>query len=454
MGNANSSNPKCKTPEVLPTDLPEIPYAGSEDPRVNLAQLAQLKGTYYLDDLCRETGLSVYKLRLFEERVILADPVAVKVMYDTDLTEKSVDFNLANVNGFNLKGYFPSANVNGAEKSEKKQGMWNILYRAEEKYGNKGLYELLKKHWESVLPLIKDEDTNVDNLIDVVTVRTLTEYFFDKAFDLDLKTYLLWFLKGVTPKNVQAPSMDEETELLSQKMYDYLDSTPWAKEVLPQLLKEDKRSAEDLKSEALFFAFGFSAFGLKSGMSSAVPLFLLLEDDIKSKMMLEIDQFNADDGKSMDEKLDAFASGTKFALEVFRYLPSVTANHAKASKDFVLESLQGRYLIKKGTCLTGYPYGVQRNPQTFRCPRQFTMTGDQEHCKRNFFAFGGPYNQEPTNQNRKCLGQNISLMMVKMFVTLFAKCNIEPASSLKFTGVTANRSIASDEPLRVKKIEF
>ena len=59
--------------------------------------------------------------------------------------------------------------------------MWKILHRSEEKYGKSGLYDILKKHWTSVLPLIKDEETNVENLIDMVTVKTLTEYFFDKV---------------------------------------------------------------------------------------------------------------------------------------------------------------------------------------------------------------------------------------------------------------------------------
>ena len=433
----------------------EIPYAGSEDPRVNIGKLAALRGSYYLNDLCKETGLGVFKLRLFEERVILADPVAIKVMYNTELTEKSQDFNLALVNGFNLKGYLPTANVNGMEKAVKKRGMWNILYRAEAKHGNNGLFDILKKHWDSVLPSIKDEKTNVDNLIDVVTVRTLTEFFFDKAFDLDLKVFLMWFYKGMTPKNNPGMAADEETEQLSKQMYDYLDSTPWAKEVLPQLLREDKRSAEVLKGEALFFAFVFSAYGMKSGMSSAVPLFLNLDEEMKTKMIKEVDQFNGkDDEKSIDEKLKAFSAVDRFALEVFRYLPPVTQVHAKASKDFVLDSLQGRYMIKKGTFLTGYTYGAQRDPKTFRCPHEFAMTGDQEHCKRNFFAFGGPFNMEPSNENRKCLGQDISLNMVKMFVTMFAKCKIEPVSSLKFTESNAKRVIASDEPLRVKKFEY
>ena len=171
-------------------------------------------------------------------------------------------------------------------------------------------------------------------------------------------------------------------------------------------------------------------------------------------MIAEVDQFNDTCSESMDDRLKALDVVDRFTLEVFRYAPPVTQVQAKASKDFVLDSLQGKYVIKKGTFLTGYSYGAQRDPKTFRCPHQFTATsGDKEHCKRNFFAFGGPFNMKPRNDNRKCLGQDTSLDMVKMFVTMFAKCEIEAVSSLKFTEITANRNVASDEPLRVSKFE-
>ena len=100
---------------------------------------------------------------------------------------------------------------------------------------------------------------------------------------MELGVFLMWFMKGLTPKNElqENTSPDDQTKMLTKQMNEYLESTPWAKDVLPELLKTDKRSEEELKSEALFFAFVFSAFGLKSGMSSAIPLFLNLEEDVK-----------------------------------------------------------------------------------------------------------------------------------------------------------------------------
>ena len=374
-------------------------------------------------------------------------------MCDPELTEKSLDLGLVTSSGLTLRGYFPSATVNGCEKATKKAGMWKILRMAEEKYGYDGLYKILKKHWESVLLLIKDEETNVDDLIDVVTLKTLGEFFFDKAFDLDLETYLVWFYKGVTPKNNPDMELDEIGKQVTDQMYEYLESTPWVQNVLPELAKADKRDVETLKSEALFFVFIFAAFGLKSGLSSTIPLFLNLDEDTRSKILKEVDVFHQDDSKTIDEKLKAFDVTDRFVTEVFRYLPPVTQVQGRATKDFVLNSLQGEYLVKKGSYMTGYPYGTQRNPNAVRCPYQFSTTGNQKHIKENFFAFGGPFNQQPQNNNRKCLGQDLTLNMAKMFVALFARCDIKAVSSLKFTESNPTRVIASDEPLRVNKFE-
>ena len=64
-------------------ELPEIPYAGSPNPRENIGVLGKLRGTDYLHDLMVESGLGVYRLKLFDDRVILADPVAIQAVYNT-----------------------------------------------------------------------------------------------------------------------------------------------------------------------------------------------------------------------------------------------------------------------------------------------------------------------------------------------------------------------------------
>ena len=432
----------CYAHEVVPfwkvnearKSYPEIPSAGSKDPRVNIAQLAKLRGARYLHDLMQQSGLGVYRLKLFEDRVILADPVAIQAAYNTRLTEKSLDFGLANANTFGLRGYLPSSNSNGVKKAIKKRGMWKILKRAQKEHGTDGLYKILKKHWEAVLPTFKPNETSIDRLLDEVKIRTITEFYFGKPFDLDIGIPAKWFSKSLTPKNNPNMKIDDETIELNKIMYGYIDSTPWARTVSSFWYRlGDWRSAETLKSEALFFAFVFSAFSFsesrfiseKSGMSMSVPLFLNLDSKSKNTILEEVERFKKEDGKDIDEKLENFDVTDRFILEIFRFSPPVTRVFARARTNFLLDSIQGRYFIPKGTYFTAFSYGAQRNPYTFRFPNEFAMTGDTDHSKENMFTFGGPYNQKPTIHNRKCLGQDLASKMLKMLITLYAQCDIE-----------------------------
>ena len=160
------------------------------------------------------------------------------MLYDTELTEKSVDFNLANLNRFNLKGYFLRL-MSMVLKSLKRNKECGTFYIVLKKTTVTKVCMNCSRGIGNLSILIKDEDTNVDDWCGHCS---------------NTNRILFW----------------QRTEIVSQKMYDYLYNTPWAKEILPQLLKEDKRNTKDLKGEALFFAFGFSAFSLKNGMSSAV----------------------------------------------------------------------------------------------------------------------------------------------------------------------------------------
>ena len=420
--------------------LPEIPHAGSPDPRVNIAKLGKLRGTDYLHDLMVESGLGVYRLKLFDDRVILADPVAIQAIYDTKLTEKSKDFGLVNVNTNSLRGYLPTSNTNGRDKAIKKRGMWKILQRAQRNKGYQGLYEILKKHTSEVLSTVKGDRTDIEPLLDLIKVRTITEYFFDKAFDLSLEVSSAWFAQSFTPKNKPDAKLTEKAKGLNKLMYDYIDRTPWGKYTIrsKQYRRGDRRSLETLKSEALFFAIVFSAFpfsfsngalSLRSGLASSIPLFVGLNNATRATLLKEVDRFNQNDGKSMKEKLGDFHAMDRFVLEVYRLFPPLTQVFARARTNFILDSLQGRYFIKKGTYFIGYSYGAQRDPDTFRFPNEFTMTGDEEHTKNNFFTFSGLFYQKPTFSNRKCLGQYLEMNLLKMFLSIVSKCEIELVSS-------------------------
>lgn len=439
------------------TKYDEIPLVGSNDPQVNIGKLIQVRGAFYLHDLMTETDNGVFKLKLFEERIVLADPLAIQAIYDPAKVYKSPDFGLFNVNSFTLRGYVPSAGTSNIhEKGIKKKGMYRILALAMKRYGWVGLYNLFSKYFKEELQSIKpNEETNMEDLVDIVTLKTLTSFFFDKAFDLDPKIFLGWFVKGITFKGTPTSKPDAETIALTDKMFEYLDSTPYVKYILPKIGLQygDWRSTNELKGEALAFCFIFAAFGLRSGLASTIPLFLNLDTSTKNQIRREAGTFFANSGLKIEDKLSQFRVTKRFALEVIRFFPPVTQVFARARKDFKLTSLQGRHHIKKGDYLIGFPYGAQRDPLAFRFPNRFTTAGNEEETKKKFFAFGGPYYQQPNRGNNKCLGQYVSLNMIQMFVAMFSRCDIDPVSDIRFTEKDPTRSVASDEPIKVKRFK-
>ena len=84
------------------------------------------------------------------------------MLYDTELTEKSVDFNLANLNRFNLKRYFLRL-MSMVLKSLKRNKECGTFYIVLKKTTVKKVCMNCSRGIGNLSILIKDEDTNVDD---------------------------------------------------------------------------------------------------------------------------------------------------------------------------------------------------------------------------------------------------------------------------------------------------
>ena len=95
-------------------ELSEIPQLGSKNPMENLA--AELKnGEFYYETLVKADKFktTVFKVQLERERIILADPIAVRVMYDVRKVDKVIAANALTFNNLSTNGYLPSIMDNG-----------------------------------------------------------------------------------------------------------------------------------------------------------------------------------------------------------------------------------------------------------------------------------------------------------------------------------------------------
>lgn len=108
--------------------------------------------------------------------------------------------------------------------------------------------------------------------------------------------------------------------------------------------------------------------------------------------------------------------------EVLRMDPPVPFQYAKAKKDFVLESHDRRYQVKKGELLAGYQPMAMRDPHVFDDAQQFTP--DRFMCDgtkgqnllQYLFWSNGPETEEPSLHNKQCPGKNIVITLACLFV--------------------------------------
>jgi len=109
--------------------------------------------------------------------------------------------------------------------------------------------------------------------------------------------------------------------------------------------------------------------------------------------------------------------------EVLRLDPPVPFQYAKAKEDFVLESHDARYQVRKGELLAGYQPMAMRDPLVFEDAQQFTpdrfMHEDADKGQKllqYLFWSNGPQTDEPSVHNKQCAGKNIVVTLACLFV--------------------------------------
>ena len=111
------------------------------------------------------------------------------------------------------------------------------------------------------------------------------------------------------------------------------------------------------------------------------------------------------------------------AYEGFRFKPPVPYQYAKAKSDFILESHENTFQVRKGEMLYGYQPIVTRDPKVFENPEEFLprrfMGPEGEKLIRNVFWSNGRETDEPTVRNKQCAGKDLVVTMTQVFVAEF-----------------------------------
>lgn len=107
--------------------------------------------------------------------------------------------------------------------------------------------------------------------------------------------------------------------------------------------------------------------------------------------------------------------------EVMRLEPPVPLQYGRAKENFVLESHDGHFRVRKGELLGGYQPFATRDPKVFVDdpemfkPRRFMGEKGQELLRYLVWS-NGPETESPTVNNKQCAGKDFVIMIARLFV--------------------------------------
>ena len=424
-------------------DVQEVPLVGGT-PQENLARFRK-RFRFFYSDFAQETNYTVYKVQLDEEKVVLADPVALSWLFDHQKLISKPEPGPFKLSA--LRGVRASLASNGRMHARSKRNYYKIYRHAYEKYGLEWLFNVLKHKFDASFPIqgVNAPQVPVEQILDGIAISSFAHFMFGKDF-----TEFKLFAQYSKVFSVNNPPTDQDEDIIN-RMFEVIAETPLIKDELKTVFGRGKDKNEAI-AEAIFGVLGAGVSGLRFAMNSIAPLLLNLKAEDRNRITEEANTFfEKGNTKSFDEKLKNAVFIERFVLEMIRYIGGALGHIIfEANSDFIINSYNGYYRIYKGQTIIVQHYASQRNPDTFRFPDQFTLTGNEEYLKENFFAFSGPYHQKPKYRNRKCPGQDLALSMVKMYVIHLARCDIDPASDLSFHQLNGYRFTATDIPLSVK----
>jgi hydroperoxide dehydratase len=106
--------------------------------------------------------------------------------------------------------------------------------------------------------------------------------------------------------------------------------------------------------------------------------------------------------------------------EGFRFKPPVPHQYGHAKCDFVLESHENSFEVKKGEMLYGFQPVAMHDAKVFENPDEFLprrfMGLEGEKLIRNVFWSNGRETDKPTVQNKQCPGKDLVVTMSQVYV--------------------------------------
>ncbi|GLJ05549.1 hypothetical protein SUGI_0019960 [Cryptomeria japonica] len=228
-----------------------------------------------------------------------------------------------------------------------------------------------------------------------------------------------------------------------KKIYEFIDIRGSA---LLDVAQKDMGLPRNEACHDLIFNIGFNAFG---GMLIFFPSIVNYIGKVGGKWQSEIvkevrGSVEANGGLNM-KALESMPLVRSVVYEALRMNPPVALQYGRAKRDFVVESYDAQYEVKKGEMLGGYQPLATKDSHVFSNPEEFVpgrfLGEDGEKLLEYVLWSNGRETDETTVNNKQCAGKDFVPMVAGLFVAhLFLRYDSfavdQSSSSAVFTQLT------------------
>lgn len=254
----------------------------------------------------------------------------------------------------------------------------------------------------------------------------------------NLVTFPLWFVEDFLLHTFPLPPLLVKSDY--KALYSYFQSV--GANAVDNIASEVGLSREEAIHN-LLYATIFNAYGGFKVLFPIILKWLVLSSsnsDLHSRIASEVRSAVSEAGENglvtitALEKMNLIKS---VVYEALRIEPPVQFQYGHAKKDFILESHDAAFRVRKGEMIFGYqPFATTDSrifgPDSHKfVPDRFV--GDDGRLLKYVWWSNGPETEEPSVGNKQCAGKNFVVLVARLFVAeLFLRYDTFTAQVGKF----------------------
>ena len=443
------SNFECtKHIEVKKEDIKTIPYKGGAS-KWNLLKYYK-KGYIFLEELQKKFGSKIFSVKINGKCVVIQDFKGIEVTYDPTKFDKQNGFGIAYLNWNMVRDNKPSVFSNGYDHEVKKDALLQFDSHCRANLKIDKLVELVQAEFEQIATINNEKEGHyIEESMDNIVGNIITTIYLGEK--IESKQLHKWINKLFTFAGVPNFSSSGKEKDITDELFNCFKRTPNIQKIR-EIVKTELN--EELLVIQIVWMIVFNGWGaVSSFFATELCCFLRLPKDQKELIRKEADEFLGSEEKSF-EKLNSLHYINQFFMEAMRLHHPATRNYGVAINDFILETSDGYYQIKRGDYVCGNRFAAHRDENLFENAKAFSLERDLNLYDKYVKAYSGGFNEESAPSNHKCTSQLTSMYILKMLLIFLTKCDIETSRPLTYTGRDMTRLRASDKPIKVKRFTY